>query len=774
MVHELTKSNVLTIPLLSDRETTGGRGKPDLDFDILNQLSKENRSHLVSLQNSVQAQTEDISTMLQGVHTTFKSTQQRQRDSNIMFTQQANDLAFKSNQIRQKVMQAAADPFNEIKAFFGDTLSMAEWAAKHNAVQNELSAIKRQYTSSVAGYNFELDQAAGKIQVAQQKLGLTAGNIASIKSFNEALAVQIQTDSLRFTQQLDTMLRPDLVAELKDPSGEIPADMVRKRLFLLDKAEIELKTLRALKVKTQLEKRTALAKFVSTYPELVSTPVLDQAIATGVPVFAPNLGVNIDSQMAKSVKTQQENRLQEDAKLTSTLIENSIEAQQTIGQVARILRNIAGPGVNILIKDDEGRITGFNPEAISAEIRNDVATMSGLQNKSLELQALLVDPNATVDARKEIETLQIEINQRINEVGKKIIEQATKDAQLGLKDKQAKASAAHFVEFNNVINDTGAAELLKASMVSVIDGTSQAILPTAHGVGLGDGLALLGEVYNAEIESVGAFTISEDTSGDITLGGVASGIDPRDLALQTALNKTKTTKTGKVINLIQEAILTPIYELGFNIGIREMIVRHASEPETVAMLNSFILGTRALDFSITKQEDKDGNELDMSLVLFGTFALKEKALIDAGTLPESSRLVQEFQGIMLGDTLEDGKTLYNRPEWRALTSPTTKEGAALSLLFFRNNLNPIAQVGLQQIVQNVPLGTIDISKQITKLEAEFKSLEDKGGLRFITPADEAKRRELNTQIKTLQKQEEERGSGRSLTNTLRILMDQQE
>lgn len=761
--------HVKVIPLPSERITSGDRGAPEMDFDILNDIQSQTRKRLGTLQNRTHEQQHDLSTILEGVNATVKDTRKRKRDSDLMFTTQANKLNIQSDELRQKAMEAAADPFNELKALFGDTPSMAEWAARHNAVQNELSSVKRRFAATAAGYNFDLGEATDRIQFAIQKLSLTTSNITNLTAANQAILANINVHSAVFTQQLDTMLRPDLQAELDDPQGQIPKDLVRQRLQLLNLAEAELKTARLTKGKTQLEKATALAKYVTTYAELVSEPVVNQAIETQKPVFSPALGVNIDPQMARIIQVQQKERASIDAKLTSTLLENQMRARQAFAQIAGVLSRTGGAGVNVFARDEQGMLIGFNPDAVSAEMRQDAAVMFDLQTKSQSLQQAIVDPATTDTVREQLRLSQFAINQQAHEMRNKIVEKAKEDAQLLVEDKEAKKAASHWVEFGNVKSIPGARGLLIEGATSVITGT-ESTLSTALGAGWGDGYAIFGTKFNADIAAAGKIF---DAEGKIDVDKVTalriSDVDLFDLTFQNALGEVDVNGDNKV----QVAILSDFYEITMNRVIREVINNHPAEPATVAMLKSTILGVIALDPSITAMKGKDGKVLDPANVLFATIALKEKQLQDAGTLPKTSTLIHEIKGLLLGDFIdnpEEKRSIYDDPEIAALTTPTTKEGASLNFLLFRNKVKTMFQRGMQNIASSVPLDKVGVSGQILDLETKFEALGHQGGLRPVTPADEEQRRAIRNQIKSLQ---DEQGD-RSLTGIMQQLLNQQQ
>lgn len=764
--------HVLAIPLPSNQITSGDRGIPEMDFDILNQIQSKTRSRLGTLQNRAHEQQHDLSTILEGVNTTVKDTRKRKRDSDLMFTQQANELAVKSDQIRQNAMEAAADPFNELKALFGDTLSMAEWAARHNSVQNELSAVKRRFTASAAGYNFDLEEAAGKIQFSMQKLAFTKENISGITAANQAILTTINAQSAMFTQQLDTMhTKAELQAELNDPNGEIPKDLVRRRILILDLALEELKTARAAKGKSLLEIKKMELDIIQKHPELLSVATAEQAIQSNQNVIEPNTGITITPQIAKIIRVQQKERAQIDAKLTTSLLENQMRATHAFAQIAAVLGRSGGAGVNVFARDEQGFVTGFNPDAVSAEMRQDAAAMFDLQTVSQTLQNTLQDPTTTPEVRKQIRTSQFAINQQVHELRNKIVKKAKADIQLNVEDKEAKKSASRWVEFGNIQSIPGAKGLLIEGATSVISGV-ESTLSTAHGAGWGEGLIVFGAKFNADIASAGKIF---DAEGKVDKDKITalriSDIDLFDLTFQNALGEVNANGDNK----IQAAILSDFYEVTMVRGVREMEARHAAEPETVSMLKSLILGTVALDPGITTMPNKDkkGEFLDSANVLFATLALKEKQLQEVGTLPKTSTLVHELQSILLGDVIgnpELGQSIYDLPEIVSLTIPTSMEGASLNFLFFRNKIKAMLQRGLQNIVRSIPLSKIDVSRQIVDLETEFKELGFQGGLRPSTPADEEQRRAIRKQIQSLQ---DEQG-GRSLTSIMQQLLTQQE
>ena len=80
-IFPLTPDEIIPHQQISTRETTGQRGKPEMDFDFLNLIQGEDRSQLGTLQNRAQSQQADLSTILEGVHVTVRKTLEQQRDS---------------------------------------------------------------------------------------------------------------------------------------------------------------------------------------------------------------------------------------------------------------------------------------------------------------------------------------------------------------------------------------------------------------------------------------------------------------------------------------------------------------------------------------------------------------------------------------------------------------------------------------------------------------------------------------------------------------------
>lgn len=751
------------------RETTGQRGAPEMDFDFLNAIQAQTQSQLGTLQQRAQGEREDLSTILQNVNVTVKETRKSKRDSDLMFKSQADELAARSEQISQQAMKAAADPFNEIKALFGTTLSIGDWAAQHNAVQNELSAVKRRYTSSAAGYNFNLDEAAGEIQFAQQKLALTKENIAGITAASQAVTTQIQTRSAMFTQQLDTMLEPDLLAELKDPEGKIPKFLVQRRLIMIEQAKAELATARAAKGKSLLEIKKSELEIITKYPELLSENTVTRALADDEIVIEPNTGITITPQIAKIMRPKQEEAAQLGAKLMSELIQTTVQGQQAFTQVVGILQRTAGPGVSVLGRDAQGNVTGFNPDALPADMRQDAAAMFDLRAQAQMLQATLADPSFTGELREQTRVLENQLNIRAAELRTEIVKKAKEDAQEGVAGKQAKVEAGRFAELGIVKSNPGAQQLLAEGAAGVIPG-AESVLSTAHGAGWGDGMILFGSGYNEHLlESANIFDVEGDPDPAKIQSALLAGeidIDSQVLATQKSLGRVDAD--GR--NRIQVAILSDFYEITFNRGIRELEIRHAAEPETVALFKSLRLGVIGLDYSITQipNKEKPGDFLDMANVLFATVALKERALQESGALPKDSNLVHELQSVMLGDTIGDpgkNQSIYDLPEIRSLTVPTTKESASLNWMLFRNRATSMFRSGLQNVVRNVPLGTVDVAQELSIKEQKVKTAE-------FTQLSPAERNQMAQDLIDLREQEQ--GETNTLTNVMRQLLQRQE
>lgn len=768
--------NVIAIPLPPDepvRETTGQRGTPEMDFDFLNAIQAQTRSRLGTLQQRAQGEREDLSTILQDVNVAVKETRKSKRDSDLMFKSQADELAARSDQISQQAMKAAADPFNEIKALFGSTLSMADWAAQHNTIQNELSTVKRRYTSSTAGYNFNLDQAAGEIQFAQQKLALTKESIAGITATSQAITTQIGAQSAMFTQQMDTMLEPDLRAELKDPQGSIPKFLVQRRLILIEKAKAELATVKAKKGKSLAEVKRIEFDIITKYPELLSEATVARALVSEQPVVEPNTGILITPQIAKTIGPKQAEKAQLDAKLLSELTQNTLQGQQAFTQVVGVLNRTAGPGVSVLGRDAQGNATGFNPDALPADMRQDAATMFDLQNQARNLAFTLSDPNFTGELREQTRLVENELNRRATELRNEIVKKAREDAKLLVVGKQAKESAANFAEFGTVKSDPGSQQLLAEGAAGVIPG-AESILSTAHGAGWGDGMVVFGSEFNDQWQSM--IDTSPELFGDedgeldskqllnAMLAGNVKAADAGILATQKALGQVDVNGNNRV----QSAILSDWYEIALNRGIRELEERHGAEPGTVAMLQTLRLGTIALDPAVTTLQDQEGTTLDTANVLFSMLALKERALRESGTLPEDSTLVHELQSLMLGDTVGDparNESIYDLAEIRALTVSTTKESASLNWKLFRNRANATFRAGLQNIVRNVPLGTVDVARELSTKERKVKTAE-------FTRLPPAERNQMAQDLIELRKQEQ--GETSTLTNVMRQLLQRQE
>ena len=755
------------------RETTGQRGAPEMDFDFLNAIQAQTQSQLGTLQQRAQGEREDLSTILQNVNVNVKEARKSKRDSDLMFKSQADELAARSDQISQQAMKAAADPFNEIKALFGGTLSMADWAAQHNALQNELSAVKRRYTSSTAGYNFNLDEAAGEIQFAQQKLALTKENIAGITAASQAVTTQIQTRSAMFTQQLDTMLEPDLRRELDDPQGKIPKFLVQRRLIAIEQAKAELATVRAAKGKSLLEIKKLELDIIDKHPELLSEDMVNRALLGNEVVIEPNTGITITPQIAKVMRPKQLESTQLGAKLMADLIRTTTGGQQAFTQTVGILNRTAGPGVSVLGRDAQGNVSGFNPDALPADMRQDAATMFDLQQQAQNLALTLSDPNFTGELREQTRVLENQLNIQAMELRDEIVKKAKEDAQEGVVGKQAKVEAGRFVELGIVKENTGAQQLLAEGAAGVIPG-AESILSTAHGAGWGDGMVVFGSEFNDQWQSMidASPELFDDEDGELDskqllnamLAGNVKAADAGALATQKSLGQVDTRGN----NVVQSAILSDWYEIALNRGIRELEERHAAEPETIAMLQTLRLGTIALDPSITTMQDKDGNLLDTANVLFASLALKERALRESGTLPKDSTLVHELQSLMLGDTIGDpgkGQSLYELHEISSLTVPTTKESASLNWMLFRNKASATFRSGLQNIVRNVPLGTVDVAQELSIKERKVKTPE-------FTQLSPSERNQMAQDL--IELREQEQGETSTLTNVMRQLLQRQE
>ena len=774
----LIPDEIISHQQISTRETTGQRGKPDFDFDILNAIQSDTQSRLGALQSRAQVQHEDLSTILENVNVLVRDTQKRKRDSDLMFANQADDLALKSDQLRQKAMEAAADPFNDLKALFGNTPSMAEWAAQHNAVQNELFAIKRRFTSSTAGYNFDLNEAAQDISFAVQKLAMTEKNISSIAAASQAITTQIQTRSVMFTQQLDTMhTRAELQAELDDPNGEIPKDLVRRRLATLDLAKAELTDALAKAGKSKLEQAKALFDVLDKHPEFIPEWAVKQALQTNKSVHVPILGISITPQMAKVLFPKQLEQAQVGAKLLSEITRNTLSGRQAFGQVVGIFQRLAGPGTSVLGRDAQGNALGFNVDALSEDMKRDAATMFDLQSRAHTLQLTLADPSIPPgQLREQTRLLENQLNRRAMDLRDELVKRAKIDAQLGVVGKQAKESAGRWAELGIIKSDAGAQQLLAEGAIAVIPGT-EGKLSTAHGAGWGDGMVVLGTTFNAEIISAGSLFTKDGEEREFDMDKILTlqvrGVDVNVLAIQKALGQTKLTASGQTVNLVQATILSDWYEIALNRGIRELEESHAAEPETIAMLQKLRLGTIALALGITTMKDEKGELLDTANVLFATLALEEKVLRKAGTLPETSTLVHELQSLMLGDIFGDpekGKSLYDLPEILSLAVPTTKEGASLNWVLFRNKAFATFRAGLQNIVGSVPLGDFDLSAQITEKEAAIKrQILDKAPT-IKLGSKQQKLRQLTDELEALRQQE----GSRSLTGIMQQILSQQE
>lgn len=741
--------------LTSNRETSGGRGAPEMNFDVLNLIEKQDRSQLGVLQQRSTRQQADLSTILEGVHTTVRKTLVDKRDSDLIFTARAEELSLESEKIRQNAMEAAADPFNELKALFGNTPSMADWAAKHSAIQNDLSVLQRQYTSTAAGYNFNLDSAAMDVSQAQQKLALTTANITSIGAASSAVIAKIAAQSAIVTQQLDTIhTRKDLQAELDDPNGQLPKDLVRRRLLTLDLAMAEIADAKSKAGKSRLELMAKLFDVYTRFSEFIPTSVMDDAIRTGQDVFVPLFGTIMSPQQAKILKVQQMERAQVDATKLAELTRNTMAGQQAITQIVDMFARVAGPGdFGKLGQNSQNVALGFDLASLPEEMKKSATLMMDIKNRAEILQLTLADPNfKDSNLRAQMQLLVNATNLEAIDLRSSIEKQVSEEAQIGVKGKEAKAEAARFARSGVVKSPIGAEDLLAQGTKGVV---------ALHGPGYNAGYTIFSTIYNQEVSSTLDLF---DEDGKLKEGAANTFLaqtqrgDVETLAVQTALGQLDADGRNK----IQVAIASDWLELTFNFAVREIEARHASEPEVVAGLKSLRSGTIALNPMFASIVDEQGKPLDTANVLFSALAVMVRGLEKSGALSKESTLIHELYGLLLGDTSDFGdpnrqSTLYQQPQMRAMTTASTKEGAALAFKIFQNQPHQFLVSAMQNVVRNIPIDNLDLSEQIIQREAALLAKPHNP-----TEAGIKERIALNAEIRVLREKEE----STSLTNIM--------
>ena len=701
------------------KRTTGERGAPDVNFDFLNVISDVNQTEASALSRQQQGQFNDLSSILSNVNVLVKDTRKRKRDTEITYSQQFNDLANQSDQIRQQAVEAAADPFNELKAIFTDTPSMDEWAARHNAVTNQINRLRRQYAADQSAYNFEMTEIAHEIQFARQRLALTRENIAGVTAASQAVVSQVQARSAQFGQQLSTMLLPDLKEELADPEGQIPKGMVRDRILLIESAMADAKKARSAAGKSLLERKKLEFEVLTKFPELLSEDAINAALIGEKTVAEPFTGITITPQIAESVQTFQQQKQQERAAVLAGITENSIAGAQAFGQSVSILERTSGPGVDIFARDESGLPVGFDADKLPAEMRQIASVMSDLTTQARTIDSTLQmaeieGTDLNDELRERMVVMKGELNRRAQDLRDELVKLAKENAQSGMKGKEAKEAVGQWVEFGVMRNETGAVQVLTENSASAIPGLDTS---ATHGIGWGAGMEVFGTKFKTEFDAAVANEPelfgedAEDLDSGALLAAILKGNVPASQAGNLATSRALRELNERGQNKIADVVLNDWYETAINAGIRSMMQNHAGEQQTIQALDGLILGNIALSPDVTQRRDENGKLLDGINVLFVSLAQMQKQLQETGALPAEADLVNEFKTLMLTGEF------YQSPEIRNLTKTKTEAAASLNRVIFNNRAHEHLMSGLVKVIRSVPVANISDAQEFQELKA---------------------------------------------------------
>ena len=739
--------------------TTGERGKPTQNFDFLDAVSNQSTQQVGNLALTAQDQATHLSELLNDVNTSFTDIRKRKRDTDIAHGHQANMLAERSDQIHQQTLEAAADPFNGIKALFGGGKTMAEWAAEQNLVQNELNSINRRYASKIAGYSFEMGEQAQKLALGRQKLQLTRENLAAIREGSAAIQQEVVTQMALQNQQLMTMTLPELVAEFEDPKGQIPGGMIEDRIWNLKKMQAEAAAARSSAGKSQLERRKLELEVLDKYAEFIDESVINFSIANNVDVKDPTTGIVIRPQDAEKIQVAQQKALGERAKILADLTMESLQGGVATAQTMGILVRSAGFGETVFTRDENGQINGFDPTGLTPELQGLAAQQAELVMIVDALDtALELDPENT-DARQQTVVLRAALSRKAKALRDNIAKTAVDSATRGIENDLTKEGIADFVEFGKIRNEAAANNVLMANTMSAAG--------EAHGVGWSDAFNVYAPAFRSEWDGAIAndpdlFKGSAGEDGEIDskallaaiLGSKVNSSDAPGLASMRALHQLNPQQQ----NLMQDKALNAWYEVATNHAIRMMMENHAGETETTKALDSLILGTIALSPAVTQVTDENGVELDGVNVLFSRLGIIQEQLKQSGALPETADLVNEFRGIILNNKSE----IWKHPDIVDLTTPRTEVGAAINRMIFNGRARDQFIGGLQKVIQSAP--THNMAEVM-----EFARLQKWVGSREMLEMQNTDLDSYQAQVKRFHELKNKFGDTQSLAKPIRIL-----
>ena len=709
--------NTLKLPIrLSNTEiTSGDRGLPEVDFDFMNAVTQSTQTRTGELANEVRSAGFDLSTTLNSVHLQLKESRQKKRDSDLLLRTQVNDLANQSDAVMQNAMEANADPFNELKALFTDTPSMAEWGARQNAIQNQMNKAKRGHSATQAEHNFDLTEIASSLQFERQKLALKRGEIADITASAQAIATQVNTAGLLVNQQLDTIgTRPELVAEFEDPKGQLPKFLVRQRIEDMDAATAALSAGRSAAGKSALERKKLELEVAEKFPHSINPFVTAQVLKTGQAMRDPNTTIMVTPEIANITKIEVEKRTRERAEAIVLMTKNDLQGASAAAHSMGVTARLAEPGVAAFGYDENGEVTGVNRDSIPRDMQIMLDGIRQLQTayKGRE-HVLAIDGVLTGAARHQAEVVQFEISRQIQEADALYTKRAIEEATLGVNDDQAKEAITQWITTGFIRNENGANMLLAESVGSSTPGLDTS---STQGPGYSAMMEFYSVAFKDEFDTlIGASGDLVDEDGNINSAQLLSSIlsqtaSVKDKAATASANAMRLVD-GRQRNIMAAAGLNDWYEVAASYAIQDVMSLHTNEPETLKALQSLLMGDQALSNSVMHETIGDtGTELDGMLVLFGRLALLDQELHTSGALPEDASMLNEFRNRIMD------KNFYNSARVVSLTRPKTDEASSINRILFSNNARGQFSTGLQQKIGAVPVADIAEQMEFVRLQ----------------------------------------------------------